>query len=79
MKNPFKEICNRYNEANIRSHVPDLAIKIKEQPVGFNQVPAEAILKNYCNVMIDSKNDQVIDFLTKELNIIGKIKNLYKL
>ena len=79
MKNPFKEICNRYYGANIRSHVPDLAKKIKEQPVGFNQVPAEAILKNYCNVMIDSKNDQVIDFLTKELNIIGKIKNLYKL
>jgi len=79
MKNPFKEICNRYYGANIRSHVPDLAKKIKEQPVGFNQVPAEAILKNYCNVMIDSKNDQVIDFLTKELNITKKIKNLYKL
>jgi len=63
MQKPFQEICNKFYNSNSRSHIPDIAKDVKKQPIGLNNDPAGTILKKYYEVMIDSKNEKVLDFL----------------
>lgn len=77
MQKPFKEICDKYYNSNIRSHIPDIAKNIKGQPIGLNNDPAGTILKKYYEVMIDSKDKKVFDFLLNKLSIKDEINDLY--
>ena len=77
MKKPFKEILDRYYNSNSRSHVPDIAKNVKQQPLGLTNNPSEIILKKYYDVMIDSKQDKVLEFLSNELDLKNEINKLY--
>ena len=77
MKKPFKEICDRYYNSNSRSHVPDIAENLKNKPFGLTFDPEGIILKKYYEIMIDSKNEEVFNFLSKDLNLKEEIKHLY--
>ena len=77
MKKPFKEICDSYYNSNSRSHVPVIAENLKNQPFGLKIDPEGIILKKYYEIMIDSKNEEVFNFLSKDLNLKEEIKNLY--
>jgi len=77
MQKPFQEICYRFYNSNSRSHIPDIAKDVKKLPIGLNNDPAETILKKYYEVMIDSKDEKVLDFLLNQLKIKGEINDLY--
>ena len=77
MQKPFQEICNKFYNSNSRSHISDIAKDVKKQPIGLNNDPAGTILKKYYEVMIDSKNEKVLDFLLNQLKIKGEINDLY--
>ena len=77
MKKPFQEICNRFYNSNSRGHIPDIAKDVKKLPIGINNDPAGTILKKYYEVMIDSKDKKVLDFLLNQLKIKGEINDLY--
>ena len=77
MKKPFKEICDRYYNSNSRSHVPEIAENLKKEPFGLKTDQEEIILKKYYEIMIDSKNEEVFKFLSKDLNLKEEIKDLY--
>lgn len=76
MQKPFQEICNKFYNSNSRSHISDIAKDVKKQPIGLNNDPAGTILKKYYEVMIDSKNEKVLDFLLNQLKIKGEINDL---
>lgn len=77
MKKPFQEICDRYYHSNSRSHVPDIAKSLKNQPVGLCSDPAGIILNKYYEVMIESKQEGVLNFLINTLNLKSEINSLY--
>ena len=77
MKKPLREICEKYYNSNIRSHVPDIAKIVQQQPIGLKNDPAGIILKKFYQVMIDSKQAEVLNFLSNQLNIREEINNLY--
>ena len=77
MRMPFKEIVDRYYNSNSRSHVPEIVNYFKRQPYGLNPDPAGKILKKYYEIMIDSKQEEVLNFLSNTLNLNNEINTLY--
>ena len=79
MKDPINEIKNKYYNSNDYSHVPKLLKQYREEPYGMNKIKIEDIIRNYCEVMVGSKSEQVYLFLKNEFQIENEAKNLYKL
>ena len=77
MRKPFQEICDKYYHSNSRSHVPDIANNLKKRPYGFISDPENEILKKYYEIMIDSKQENILNFLANTLNLKNEIKALY--
>ena len=77
MQKPFREICARYYNSNFKSHTPDIANDFHKMPFGLVANPEEAILKSYYEIMIDSKDNKILSFLTNELKIKNEIRKLY--
>ena len=77
MRKPFREICARYYNSNLKSHTPDIATDFHKKPFGLVIDPEESILKSYYETMIDSKDNQILSFLTNELKIKNDIRKLY--
>jgi hypothetical protein len=69
MKNPLIEIKNKYYNSNDYSHIPKLLQQYREEPYDLNKIRVEDILKNYYEIMVDSKSDQVYLFLKQKLDI----------
>lgn len=77
MRKPIQEISFKYYHSNTRSHVPNVANNIKNKPFGLISDPAGVILNKYYDIMVDSKHEQVLNFLSNSLNIKNEIRNLY--
>jgi hypothetical protein len=79
MKNPLIEIKNKYYNSNDYSHIPKLLQQYREEPYGLNKIRVEDIVKNYYEVIVDSKSDQVYLFLKQKLDIENITKLLYNI
>ena len=77
MKKPISEIKDKYYNANKKSHVPNIVNIIRDGPFGLMGDPSEEIALKYYNIIINSKNNDVFDFIKNKLNIIEEIKKLY--
>ena len=77
MKNPLIEIKNKYYNSNDYNHIPKLLQQYREEPYGLNKIRVEDIVKNYYEVIVDSKSDQVYLFLKQKLDIENITKLLY--
>ena len=77
MKKPIQEISYKYYHSNTRSHVPDVANTMKDIPFGLISDPAGVILNKYYQIMVDSKKEGVLNFLSNTLKIKNEINNLY--
>ena len=79
MKNPLNEIKNKYYNSNDYSHVPKIIQQYREKPYGMVNIKVEDIVKQYYEIMVDSKSEQVYLFLKQELQIEDETKILYKI
>ena len=77
MWKPNQEISYKYYHSNTRSHVPDVANTMKNIPLGLISDPAGMILNKYYQTMVDSKHEEVLNFLSNTLNIKNEINSLY--
>ena len=77
MQKPFREICSKYYNFNTKSYTSDIANDFHQKPFGLIVEPEGAILKSYYEIMIDSKDNKILDFLTNELKLKKEIRNLY--
>ena len=77
MQKPFREIYSKYYNFNIKSYTPDIANDLHKKPFGLKGDPEGSILKSYYEIMIDSKDNKILDFLTNELKLKKEIRNLY--
>ena len=77
MQKPFREICSKYYNFNTKSYTSDIANDFHQKPFGLIGEPEGAILKSYYEIMIDSKDNKILDFLTNELKLKKEIRNLY--
>ena len=77
MKKPIAEIAKGYYNSNILSHVPNIVTIILGQPFGLLKDPVGDISKKYYNITVESKGEEVFDFIQKKLNIKNEIEKLY--
>ena len=77
MRNPLREINDKYSSSNTISHTPKIIQKYREQPFGLEEEPVENVAKIYYEIMIESKGENVYSFLKEKLNLEEEIKNLY--
>ena len=77
MRKPLKEISDKYYHSNSRGHIPDIVKDLKQKPFGLKIDQAGIILKKYYEIMVDSKQDKVFEFLSNIKNIKQEINKLY--
>ena len=77
MKNPIKEMTDKFYNSNYISHIPKIVNKIEKEPIGLNKDYEKIIEKEYYRIMIDSKKNEVINFLEMKLDLKKAIKQLY--
>jgi len=77
MKEPIKIIIENYYSSNSKSHVPQIVKIIRGKPFGLVGDPAGEIAKRYFKIMINSTDNNVIDFITKKLSIKKEINEIY--
>ena len=79
MKDPIKDICDKYYKSNFTAHIPDIINILKGLPIGLKNDYPEEIAKKFYNIMINSRKEKgkVLNFLIEELNIKDKINEIY--
>ena len=79
MKDPIKDICDKYYKSNFIIDIPDIINILKGLPIGPKNDYTEEIAKKFYNIMINSRNEKenVLNFLIEELNIKDKINEIY--
>ena len=77
MKNPIKELTDKFYNSNYISHIPKIVEKIKKEPIGLNKDYEKIIEKEFYRIMIDSKKSEVKNFLETKLDLREEIKKLY--
>lgn len=77
MRKPLKEISDKYYHSNSRGYIPDIVKDLKQKPFGLKIDQAGIILKKYYEIMVDSKQDKVFEFLSNIKNIKQEINKLY--
>ena len=77
MKNPIQEISDNYYNSNSISHVPKIVESNKKIPIGLNKDIISEIAKEYCKLMINSKNKKILNFFINYLDIKNEIRDLY--
>jgi hypothetical protein len=79
MKDPIKDICDKYYKSNFIIDIPDIINILKGLPIGPKNDYPEEIAKKFYNIMINSRNEKenVLNFLIEELNIKDKINEIY--
>ena len=77
MKKPIEEMSTKYYKYNSISHVPKIVHLFKKLPIGLKEKPTEKVGKNFLNLMINSTDDKVTEFMKNELNLNGEINELY--
>ena len=63
MKKPIEEMTKNYYDSNIISHVSKIVDIFRRQPIGLNGDPAEDIAKRFYNIIIKSKDNNVLIFM----------------
>ena len=77
MKKPIEEMSTKYYKYNSISHVPKIVHLFKKLPIGLKEKPTEKVGKNFLNLMINSTDDKVTEFMKNELNLNEEINELY--
>ena len=79
MKDPIKDICDKYYKSNFIIDIPDIINILKGLPIGPKNDYPEEIAKKFYNIMINSKKEKekVLNFLIEDLNIKDKINEIY--
>ena len=77
MQRAIDELKEKYYNSNILSHVPDYVQSIQEKPYGLISDPEGRIAKKYYKIMIESKDERVLDFMINHLYIKKEIKSIY--
>ena len=78
MRKPISEIAEKYYYSNILSHVPKIVSIINGKPFGMLKDLIGDVSKRFYKIIIDSKSDDVFNFIQDKLNIKKEIDNLYK-
>jgi hypothetical protein len=79
MRKPISEIAEKYYNSNILSHVPKIVSIVNGTPFGLLKDPVGEISKRFYQIIIDSKSNNVFNFIQEKLNIKVEIRNLYKM
>ena len=77
MRNAIDELNYKYYNSNITSHVPDYVQSIKKKPYGLITDPESNIVKKYYQIMIESKDERILDFMINHLFIRNEIRSIY--
>ena len=78
MRKPISEIAEKYYYSNILSHVPKIVSIINGKPFGMLKDLIGDVSKRFYKIIIDSKSDDVFNFIQDKLNIKKEIDTLYK-
>ena len=79
MKDPIKDICDKYYKSNFIIDIPDIINILKGLPIGPKNDYPEEIVKKFYNIMINTRNEKekVLNFLIEDLDIKDKINEIY--
>ena len=79
MKDPIKDICDKYYKSNFIIDIPDIINILKGLPIGPKNDYPEEIAKKFYNIMINTRNEKekVLYFLIEDLDIKDKINEIY--
>ena len=77
MRHAIDELNYKYYNSNITSHVPDYIQSIEKKPYGLITDPEANIAKKYYQIMIESKDERILDFMINHLFIRNEIKSIY--
>ncbi len=77
MQGAINDLREKYYNSNNLSHVPSHVQSIKKMPYGLVVDPEGSIAKKYYKIMIQSKDDRILNFMINHLNIKKEIKSIY--
>ena len=77
MKKPIKEISDKYYDSNSISHVPKLVDLFRKLPIGLKEKPTEKVAKTFINLMVNSIDENVTNFIKNQLNLYEEIDEVY--
>lgn len=77
MRPAIVELSRKYYNSNILSHVPDYVQSIKKKPYGLISDSEGNIAKKYYQIMIESKDERILDFMINNLYIRKEIISIY--